>query len=63
MKQQKIAELITENFRLYRESEQLLEQAKQAVEIAIEQSKDKSTLHILKKIRRMEKYRRQNLTS
>ena len=45
-KQEKIAELVEESFRLKKQSEQLLETAKRAVEIAIEQDEETAMLFI-----------------
>jgi len=44
--QEKIAALVEESFRLEKQSEQLLETAKRAVEIAIEQDEDAAMLYI-----------------
>lgn len=49
-KQQEIAELVEESFRLKTQSEQLLETAKRAVEIAIEESEEKALEYINKQI-------------
>ena len=49
-KQQEIAELVEESFRLKTQSEQLLETAKRAVEIAIEENEEKAIEYINKQI-------------
>lgn len=48
--QQKIAELVEESFRLKKQSVQLLETAKRAVEIAIEQDEDEAIKYINKQV-------------
>ena len=45
-KQKKIAELVEESFRLKKESGKLLEVAKQAVEIAIEQNEKEAMKYL-----------------
>lgn len=49
-KQEEIAKLVEESFRLKKQSEQLLETAKRAVELAIEQDEEAAMLYILQNV-------------